>query len=134
MALRVALATLACAALAGCAKPVPVDPLLGHWSVDLEATLAGARAAGMPPDAEPRIRGSYARGTLDIAPGAIDLGLAGSPDKLHATYVRSKGPPGCARLKLSVAAAPGPHDFCVAGDRLELHDPDSALVVVYKRG
>lgn len=107
------------------------SPLLGHWAVDLDATVEQARRDGIPAQSAPQIREVFADGRIEITDQALMMRVAGIPDVVARNY-RIVGERGsCYHMEIN--GAPGTHDYCLRGDRLLVRDPTTPLTVVYRR-
>ena len=124
---------LAAALLAGgCqSSSESVGPMQGTWVVDIDATLAGAKADGMPERYAPKIRETYQGARLEITDDALLLGLVGgSGETMHMDYKVTGRKGDC--YSVEVSGAPATSEMCFAGDVLRMRDGEK-LTVVYKR-
>ncbi|HEY0333496.1 MAG TPA: hypothetical protein VGC74_07270 [Stenotrophomonas sp.] len=108
------------------------SPLLGHWSVDLDATVEQARRDGIPAQAAPQIREVFANGQVEITGQALVMRVAGIPDAVARNYRVVGEHDGCFLMEIN--GVPGTHDYCLRGERLLVRDPSTPLTVVYRRG
>ena len=104
--------------------------LQGKWAVDLEATVARAKDAGIPESQSPRIREIYDGGQLEITRDMLVMRVAGFPEAVARNYKVVGEAGNC--FKLEIKDAPGVHDYCIDNGRLVVRDPSAKLAIVYK--
>jgi hypothetical protein len=131
----------ACAAvlLSACTQPAPApaaDPLVGKWNIDMEETIKNAHTAGLPPETDEEIRKVYGGGTMEFTPTAVTLRIAGIKEGANGTYKTLGNEGGCKNItiKFDLPVPETPQKMCITGNKLEVHDAGTPLVLVYRRG
>lgn len=103
--------------------------LQGDWSVDVDATVNRANAAGVPESEAPHIQKIYAGGVLEITSNTLIIRIAGFSDVVTRRY-RLVGKEGnCSRLVIS--GAPGIHNYCLERGKLVIQDPSAKIALIY---
>lgn len=106
-------------------------PLQGNWSVDIDATIDRAEAAGIPRSAAPRIREVYDGGLLEITNDVLIMRVAGFPDATARNYKLVGVSGDCYRLEIT--STPEPHTYCLVNGKLIAQDPGAKIAVVFSR-
>jgi hypothetical protein len=119
---------MAALALSACDS---APPFQGNWSVDIDATIDRAEAAGIPHSAAPRIREIYDGGLLEITKDVLIMRVAGFPDATARNYNLIDVNGDCYRLEIT--STPEPHTYCLVKGKLIAQDPSSKIAVVFSR-
>lgn len=113
--------------ITGCKKePSNIE---GAWAVDLEPITRQARSLGASNREIEHIRNTFRDGELTIDSSRITLTIAGIQDSEVFEYKIDSKEGDCLHLVINSST----HRYCTTGDRLEVHDPSTKIVVVYKR-
>ena len=133
MRYRLLALALAAALGAGCeSTSAPASPIHGDWVVDLDATLANASALGAGANDLRQVRETYADGKLRIEADRMVIGVKDMQQTMEMEYSVLGTEGDCARL--SWKSNPREQKYCVRAGRMEVTDPGTPLVVVYRRG
>jgi hypothetical protein len=120
---------LAAIILIGCARNA--SDIEGNWVIDLEPMLQQARELGGASRDIHKIRETFIDGMMVIDSKHIIFGIRGMQDRTTWDYNISSKEGKCVLLTTNVDTRT--LKYCVDGNRLEIHDPGTKLVVIYKR-
>ena len=101
----------------------------GHWEIDLAPMLEQARSMGACARDLQQVRETFSGGRMSIEGGRITLTIDGFAGKEVFQYKVLSTQGSCSSLEIRSSN----HRYCVVRDRLEVHDPRSPLIAVYKR-
>lgn len=127
---------LAVAALSGCGRKA--TEMEGNWIIDMDATLRQAQAAGASNSDLNMIQDTFGDAKMSIDRKHINLSIEGIPVGEAYEYKVTEMEGNCVTMQIKGASpglkgASGRLNHCVSGNRLEVHDPDTPLITVYKR-
>lgn len=114
-------------AIVGCKKET--SEIEGFWAIDLEPMLRQARSLGASNRELEKIRETFSDGKLTIDSSRITLTITGVQGREVFDYKVDSKDGGCLNLIISSAT----HRYCVSGERLDVHDPSTKLVAIYRR-
>lgn len=127
---------MAVAALSGCGRKA--TEMEGNWIIDMDATLRQAQAVGASNSDLDMIRDTFGDAKMSIDRKHISLSIEGIPVGEAYEYKVTEIEGDCISMQAkgaspSLKGTSGRLKHCVIGDRLEVHDPDTPLITVYKR-
>jgi len=123
------LALLLCAGIATSGCNAEKTGIEGDWAIDLPPMLDQARSLGASDRDVQQVKDAFSGGRMTIDHNRITLTLDGVPGKQVLQYSVVSKDGSCWNLKIKSLN----HRYCAARDRLEIHDPSTPLVAVYKR-
>ena len=126
-ALIIALVLVAISA-SGCKKASIIE---GSWEIELEPMIRQAKAIGASGRDIAAVRDNFADGRMTIDASQIILSIAGIKGSTTFNHTIASKESEC--LNLTINNAPATHKYCVSNGRLEVHDPSTKLVAIYKK-
>jgi hypothetical protein len=113
--------------IAGCKKePSKIE---GAWAIDMEPMLRQARSLGASNREVENVRETFCDGKLTVDGSRITLTIAGIQGSEVFDYKVASKDGDCLNLIINSAT----HKYCVSGERLEVHDPSTKLVAIYRK-
>ena len=124
--LKIAL-VLAAIAVAGCKDEK--TSIEGRWTIDLEPMIQRANSMGASGTDIRRIRETFSDGRMSIDDHRITLTIPGIQGSESYAYEVLSKEGTCLNLGIEAST----HKYCVDGNRLEIHDPSTRLVTIYRK-
>ena len=127
--IKAILAAALLGALAGCGNSGP--SIQGDWQIDLERMVKSARHNGASPSDIADLRETYTNGVLHIDDKTIQLGVTGTDKSKTLNYEPKSRDGAC--ISLSINASSQLYRYCVIDGRLAVHDPETKVVLLFKK-
>lgn len=126
--------------LSGCSKK-PAENAIemkGNWVIDIDSTLRKAQAVGASNRDLSMVKEKFSGGRMNIDRERINLSIEGFTGSEAYEYKITEKEGNCISMQVKGASpglkgANGRLKHCLNGNHLEVHDPATPLVTVYKR-
>jgi len=117
------------ASMFGCSKKA--TSIEGKWAVELEPMVRQAQSLNASNRDIEAVKETFSGGRLEIDGKRIAMTIEGINDREVKEYAVSSVEGACTLLSIQSSAKP--HKYCLNDGRLEVHDPSTPLIAIYRR-